>query len=233
MAYQERQHNVVQRSVPPGPREHGQAEEPLRIAMLAPPWIPIPPPGYGGIEYVVALLTDALVDHGHDVELFCAPDSSSEARVRPLLDRPHPEEIERSLIEADHVGRAFGAMDEAAGGGQPFDVVHDHCGYTPLAMADRLGTPLVHTVHGPFDRDTSPYYAFHGPKGKLVCISRSQRSMAPDEAGDPAVVYNPIDVDAWPVGYRKDDYLLWVARMTEEKGPHRAIRVAQATGRPL
>src|SRR3954468_16689305 len=111
MAYQERQHNAVQRSAPPGPREHGQAEEQLRIAMLAPPWIPIPPPGYGGIEFVVALLTDALVDRGHDVELFCAPGSRSKGRVRPLLESAHPEAIERSLFEADHVGRALDEFD--------------------------------------------------------------------------------------------------------------------------
>jgi glycosyltransferase involved in cell wall biosynthesis len=210
-----------------------RTDEPrLHIAMLAPPWIPVPPPGYGGIEFVVALLCDALVEHGHDVELFCAPGSSSRARVHPLLDSPHPEHIERALIEADHVGRGFAALD-AAEAGEPFDVVHDHCGYTPLAMADRLTTPLVHTVHGPFDDDTTPYYATHGRKGRVVCISHAQARMAPPEARVDDVVYNPIDVDAWPVGYRKDDYLLWVARMTEEKGPHRAIRVAKAVGRPL
>jgi glycosyltransferase involved in cell wall biosynthesis len=100
-------------------------------------------------------------------------------------------------------------------------------------MADRLSTPLVHTVHGPFDSDTSPYYARHGRKGHVVCISKAQAAMAPAQAGVDSVVYNPIDVDSWPVGLRKEDYLLFVARMVEEKGPHRAIRVAKETGRPL
>jgi glycosyltransferase involved in cell wall biosynthesis len=201
--------------------------------MLAPPWIPIPPPGYGGIEFVVALLCDALVEHGHDVDLFCAPGSRSRARVHPLLDRAHPEHIERSLFEADHVALAFAAIDAEAEHGRPFDVVHDHCGYTPLAMADRLSTPLVHTVHGPFDNDTTPYYARHGRKGHVVCISRSQAGTAPEEAEVRSVVYNPIDVDSWPVGYHKQDYLLFMARMVEEKGPHRAITVAKESGRPL
>jgi glycosyltransferase involved in cell wall biosynthesis len=211
------------------PRSEGRR---LRIGMLAPPWIPVPPPGYGGIEEVVALLTDALVEHDHDVELFCAPGSTSKANVHPLLDAPHPEHIERALFEADHVSRAFEAIDAAAAT-QPFDVVHDHSGFTALAMADRLGTPLLHTVHGPFDHDTSPYYAHHGRKGTIVCISRSQAGMAPDGAGEPIVVHNPIDVDSWPVGHHKQDYLLWLGRFTEEKGPHRAIRVAKAAGRPL
>ena len=132
-------------SAPSRGRVEPSAERRLHIAMLAPPWIPIPPPGYGGIEFVVALLCDALVDLNHDVELFCAPGSRSRATVHPLLDAPHPESIERALFEADHVGRAFRAIDAAAENGAPFDVVHDHCGYTPLAMADRLDTPLVHT----------------------------------------------------------------------------------------
>ncbi len=234
----ERGHNVMElpatrRGVPERRRVEPTKERRLRIAMLAPPWIPVPPPGYGGIEFVVALLCDALVEQDHEVELFCAPGSRSKATVHPLLNSAHPEQIERSLFEADHVARAFAAIEAAARESRPFDVVHDHCGYTPLAMADRLATPLVHTVHGPFDDNTSPYYAFHGHKGRLVCISRSQASMAPAEAGVDDVVYNPIDVDSWPVGYRKEDYLLWVARMVEEKGPHRAIEVAKAVGRPL
>ena len=231
-------HNVVPLptdgpGVPPRERARRTKERRLRVAMLAPPWIPVPPPGYGGIEFVVALLCDALVEQGHYVELFCTPGSSSKAKVHPLLEASHPEKIERALFEADHVACAFAAIREAARAGHPFDVLHDHCGYTALAMADLQPTPVVHTVHGPFDDDTTPFYSRHGAKGRLVCISQSQASMAPDRAGSPAVVYNPIDVDSWPVGYRKEDYLLFVARMVEEKGPHRAIRVAQAVGRPL
>jgi glycosyltransferase involved in cell wall biosynthesis len=135
----------------------------------------VPPPGYGGIEFVVALLSDALVDRGHEVELFCTPGSSSTANVHPLLEAPHPEKIERALFEADHVACAFAAIDSAARAGRPFDVLHDHCGYTTLAMADRISAPVVHTVHGPFDHDTTPYYQRHGRKGRLVCKIHSTR----------------------------------------------------------
>ena len=57
--------------------------------------------------------------------------------------------------------------------------------------------------------------------------------MAPEGAGVSAVVYNPIDVDSWAVSYSKQDYLLWVGRFVAEKGPQRAIRVAQLANRPL
>jgi glycosyltransferase involved in cell wall biosynthesis len=226
-------HNLMPQPAPSKVVEREAAEQRLRIAMLAPPWIPVPPPGYGGIEFVVALLCDALVARGHDVELFCAPGSQTASEVHPLLPEAHPESIERSLFEADHVARAFAAVDAAARAGRPFDVVHDHCGYTALAMADRLATPLVHTVHGPFDRDTTEFYAHHGAKASLVCISHAQARSAPVGAHVSAVVHNPIDVEGWPVGLRKEDYLLWVGRMVPEKGPHRAIKVAKATERPL
>ncbi|MFL5955475.1 MAG: glycosyltransferase family 4 protein [Gaiellaceae bacterium] len=226
-------HDRVQRVAQPDPGRAEPPEQQFRIAMLAPPWIPVPPPGYGGIEEVVALLTDALVERNHDVELFCAPGSSSKAKVTNLLPAAHPTEIERALIEADYVARAFEAFDDAAFAGRPFDLVHDHCGFTPLAMADRIGVPLVHTVHGPFDHDTTPYYDHHGRKGNVVCISQSQASMAPPGADVKQVVFNPMDVESWPIGYEKLDYLFWIGRFAPEKGAHRAIKVAQATGRRL
>jgi glycosyltransferase involved in cell wall biosynthesis len=206
---------------------------PLRIAMLAPPWISVPPGGYGGVEWVVSSLTETLVERGHSVTLFCAPGSVSSARVRHLLDDSHPDEIERSLYEVDHVARAFAEIDAAKLRGRGFDVVHDHCGFTALAMADRLHTPLVHTLHGPFTESTAAFYAHHRDKATLVGISRAQLSSAPPELHGVAAIPNPIDLRAWSLETRKDDYLLWVGRMTPEKGPHRAIAAARAANVPL
>jgi glycosyltransferase involved in cell wall biosynthesis len=205
---------------------------PLRIAMLAPPWISVPAPGYGGVESVVSALTDALVARGHEVTLFCAPGSRSTARVVTLLDEARPDEIERSLYEADHVARAFAIIDLAPPAGR-FDVVHDHCGFTAVAMADRIDTPLVHTLHGSFTASTAAFYAHHGHKAALVGISAAQLACAPAGLRTAAVVPNPIDVQAWPLREQKGDYLLWVGRMTEVKGPHRAIAAARMAGVPL
>jgi glycosyltransferase involved in cell wall biosynthesis len=216
------------------PREHAikPLRAPLRIAMLAPPWISVPAPGYGGVESVVSALTDALVRHGHDVTLFCAPGSTSAARVVTLLDESRPDEIERALYESDHVARAFSLIDGAAPDAR-FDVIHDHCGFTALAMADRIGTPVVHTLHGPFTPSTAAFYAHHGHKAELVGISHAQLASAPAALRAFGAIPNPIDVSAWPLVERKDDYMLWVGRMTAEKGPHRAIAAARIAGAPL
>lgn len=210
----------------------GAPGAPLRVAVLAPPWISVPAPGYGGVESVVSSLTEGLVRLGHEVTLFCAPGSTSRARVMTLLEKAHPHEIERSLYEVDHVGRAFDAIDSSTGRDR-FDVVHDHCGFTGLAMANRIDTPLVHTLHGPFTPETAAFYARHGHKGTLVGISRAQLSSAPPGLGPIASIPNPIDLRAWPLEERKGDYLLWVGRMTPEKGAHRAIAAARAVDVPL
>jgi glycosyltransferase involved in cell wall biosynthesis len=204
----------------------------LNVAMLAPPWISVPPPGYGGVESVVSVLTDALVRRGHAVTLFCAPGSVSSARVVTLLEQSHPGEIERSLYEVDHVACAFQEIDLAAYD-RRFDVVHDHCGFTALAMADRLITPLVHTLHGQFTAGTAAFYARHGHKAALVGISRAQLALGPAGLDPVGAIPNPIDVRAWPLREHKEDYLLWVGRMSPEKGPHRAISAARAAGVPL
>ena len=205
----------------------------LRIAMLAPPWIPVPPLGYGGVEAVVSLLTEELVARGHDVTLFAAPGSHSSARVHTLLDSAHPQTIGSALHESDHVALALEAIDEATAGGAPFDVIHDHSGFVALAMASRVDVPMVHTMHGLLVDGSTGFYRRHGHKARLVAISGSQRATAPANVHVAAVVPNPIAVEHWPFEAHKDDYLLWIGRMDPTKGPHRAIEAARLAGRPL
>jgi glycosyltransferase involved in cell wall biosynthesis len=205
----------------------------FRVAMIAAPWIPVPPPAYGGIEAVVSLLADELTLRGHDVMLLAAPGSRSAACVRAPLESEHPDRIGWALYEADHVGSAYDAVDDAVIAGQPFDVVHDHSGFTAVAMAPRSPVPVVHTLHAPFDDDTSPFYARHGHKVRLVAISRFQQEHAPAGVRVTEMVPNPIRVADWPFRAGKDEYLLWVGRFDPVKGAHRAITVARRAGLPL
>src|SRR5215212_7391126 len=103
------------RPVPTAPRR-------LRVAMLAPPWIPVPAPAYGGIEEVVRLLCEGLVARGHALTLYAPPGSDVAGEVHAVLEEPRPDDIEKARFEADHVSRAFAEI-EADGG---YDVVHDH-----------------------------------------------------------------------------------------------------------
>jgi glycosyltransferase involved in cell wall biosynthesis len=198
--------------------------------MLAPPWIPVPPPAYGGIEEVVRLLCEGLAEHGHEVTLFAAPGSESRVDVTAVLEEAHPDKIQMAQIEVDHVARAFAAIDSAGADGWPYDVIHDHTGHSALAMADRVTAPLVHTLHGPFDEAACRFYAQHGRKGCIVAISQAQLADAPPEMGGGRVVPNPIELDEWPFRPDKDDYVLWIGRMSPDKGPNRAIAAAREAG---
>jgi glycosyltransferase involved in cell wall biosynthesis len=197
--------------------------------MLAPPWIPVPAPAYGGIEEVVRLLCEGLVARGHQVTLFAAPRSESSADVHAVLEAAYPDDMEKARIEADHVARAFAAIEDDGG----YDVIHDHTGHVALAMADRIPVPLVHTLHGPFDEQACSFYRAHGAKGQLVAISAFQRDQAPPEAGEPVVVPNPLRIEEWPFSADKDDFVLWMGRMSPDKGPDRAIEAAGRAGVPI
>ena len=212
---------------------HAASARRLRIVMLAPPWISVPPRGYGGIETVVELLCQGLVARGHDVTLFAAPGSRSTAHVQALLEEPHPDAIGSALHESDHVACAWDQVDQAAARGHPFDLLHDHSGFTALAMADRVGVPVVQTIHGVFDRDTKRFYQRHGRKARLVAISRSQAASAPVGVKISAVVPNPIAVERWPLITQKRDYVLWIGRMDPVKGAHRAIEAARLADKVL
>lgn len=205
----------------------------LNIAMLAPPWIPVPPPAYGGIEQVIELLAAELARRGHQVTLFAPPGSRSLAAVEEILERSHPDEIQMAIFEADHVARSFDRIDAAGAAGEPFDVVHDHSGFVALAFANRLRTPLVHTLHGPFTDETRLFYAHHGDKGHVIALSDYQRRQAPPAVRVAAVVPNPIVVDAFPFRPDNDGYLLWIGRVNDDKGPQRAIAAARAADMPL
>ncbi len=216
----------------------------LRIAMLAGPWAEVPPrKGYGGTELVVAMLTDELVRRGHNVELFCPPGSTSLAMVRPVLDKAHAGTPLRPPYEAHHVSRAFTAIETAA---EPFDLVHDHSGFMAVGMADRLSVPMVHTMHGQLNPPVGRFYADYHHEVKLAAISQGQLNCAggtcrffnAEVDGSPAsveatVINHAIDVSAWPLRRERGDYLLWMGRVQELKGPHRAIEIAQHSGMRL
>jgi glycosyltransferase involved in cell wall biosynthesis len=201
--------------------------------MLAPPWIPIPPPEYGGVEQVIALLATELGRRGHDVTLFAAPGTRSSVDVRPVLEQPHPDQIQTAIYEADHVASIFDEIDQAAEDGRPYDLVHDHSGFVAFAFAHRLRTPLIQTLHGPFTDDTYAFYTRHGHKAPAIAISRYQARRAPPQLRIIDVVYNPVAVEDFPFVQEKSAYLLWVGRMNDDKGPHRAIHAAREADVPI
>ena len=203
----------------------------MKVAMLAPPWIEIPPPGYGGIEQVVALLAAELTERGNEVTLFAAPGTRSQAEVLSPLEDPHPDEIEMAVFEADHVASAF-ARD-----GRDRPAVRRRCTTTAASPRSRSRTGSTRRCctrcTGRSPSHTSAFYARHAHKAAAVALSRYQAEQAPEALEVVAVIGNPIVVGDFPFRADKDDYLLWIGRFDDYKGPHRAIAVAREADVPL
>lgn len=202
----------------------------MRIAQVAPVWFPVPPIGYGGIELVVSLLTDGLVDAGHDVTLFASGGSRTKATlVSPLAEPPDPRQLGNPWYDAYHALAAYLHEDE-------FDVIHDHAGVVgPVLGALLRGhPPVIHTLHGPWTDETRLLYELVGQHVHLAAISEAQRT---DGAGirHLGTVYNGIDLDAYQ--YRatadKDEFLVYIGRANHDKGPVEAIEIARRAGLEL
>ena len=204
------------------------SHSPLKVAILSPCWFPVPPSGYGGIEWIVALLADGLVAAGHEPTLFASGDSRTRARLRYVWKRAPSERIGQSYWELRHALAAFSRADE-------FDVIHDHTGMLGLTLGGLVDTPVVHTVHGPLDGEPGEMYeqiCAVVPDAKLISISLNQRRPKPDLpwlANCP----NAINFSIYPVHPHPGDYLLFIGRMSYEKGCHRAVAVAVETELPL
>ncbi len=202
----------------------------MRIAQLAPPWIAVPPAGYGGTEWVVEQLCDGLPARGHEVVLYASGDSRTAAELRALFPRQLPELMQATSIDVCHV--TFALDDIVADGG--FDLVHDHSGFLVPAFRRYLDLPpVLHTIHCSFNAETSPFYARFARDVAYNAISEYQRSQGPPGMDWAGVVHNAIAVDEWPFVAEKDDYLLAFGRVCEAKGFHLAIEAARRTGRRL
>lgn len=201
----------------------------MRIAQVAPCWITVPPRGYGGIELVVSLLADELVERGHDVTLFASGGSQTKGTLVSYYETPPGTTrlVEDPMAELPHVLAAYMRAQE-------FDVVHDHSSPIGCSLGAQLSSPpVVHTIHGPlFDPRAREIYGQIHERIGLVSISDYQREGLPN-IKYAATVYNGIDLRAYPLRKQKQDYLLFLGRMSEQKGVHTAVEVAKRLGRKL
>jgi glycosyltransferase involved in cell wall biosynthesis len=200
----------------------------MRIAILSPVWFAVPPSGYGGIEWIVSLLADGLAEAGHEVTLFASGDSHTKAHLSYVFEHAPSEQIGKSLPDLRH---ALACFDQAG----EFDVVNDHSGPLAIALGGLVETPVLHTVHGPLDGDPGLVYEGLGqlaPAVGLISISLNQRKPMPELnwAGN---CPNALDLQLYPCKPHIGDYLLFLGRMSPDKGAHRAIWVAKETGLPL
>ena len=199
---------------------------PLRVIVVAPPYFSVPPDGYGGIEAVLALLVDGLVDRGHDVTLIGAGQPQTRGRFVATFEDLQAERLGQMQPELAHAARVEQALSE-----RPHDIVHDHSAAGPLGAAQR-DAPTVVTAHGPVVGEWGEYLAHLSGRTAMVAISEAQRRRAP-EVRWAGLVHNAVDVAAIPFQAEKSDHVVWLGRFSPDKAPDRAIEVARAAGRRI
>ena len=201
----------------------------MRIAHIAPVATTIPPPKSGSVETMTSLLTEGLVDRGHDVTLFATGDSKTRARLVALY--PHgywhdehmwPWELYEMLNLAAAVERA-----------REFDIIHYEAAYYPISLAfARLSpTPIVQTLHhSPSAAEVQLW--LHYPEAPFVAISKEQARLL-DGLNVVDTVLHGIDTDGFTFREKPDDYLLFLGRFTQGKGVLQAIEIAKRVGMTL
>ena len=200
----------------------------MQIAQIAPLMEAVPPKLYGGSERIVAYLTDELVTMGHEVTLFASGDSVTTATLEPGCARA----LRLDPTVRDSVAPLLAMLEGVAQRARDFDVVHLHCDYLGYPVLRRTGVPFLATLHGRLDLPElrSLYRVFSDVP--VVSISNSQRGPLP-EAGFVATVYHGLPEQLLLPGNGSGGYLAFLGRISPEKAPDRAIRIAAQAGMQL
>ena len=201
----------------------------MRIGLVPPLWTRIPPRTYGGIELVVHLLAEELVRRGHEVTLFGTGDSETSARLEVV--------VEESLLGAMEAGGATvyeayanGAVAKVLGRAGDFDVLHFHLGMAWAPFASLVRTPCLFTVHT-FASYDDRWLARNFPGVALSGISRYQADQVTEGLGrELPVVYNGVEFGRFEPRYERGEYLAFLGRMSFDKNPLDAIRIAKRAG---
>ncbi len=198
----------------------------MRIALIAPPWVAVPPPAYGGTETVLDELARGLTRAGHEVLLHTTGDSTCPV-ARTWVVETAPGTAQRDpVIEVQHVLRGYQAAHDWGA-----EIVHDHTVCGPL-IGLQAGIPIVTTNHGPFEGALLDIYREMAPRVPVIAISEHQARTAGD-IPVAQVIHHGIDVEQRPFGDGQGGYALFLGRMCPDKGVDVAIRVARAAGTPL
>jgi glycosyltransferase involved in cell wall biosynthesis len=199
----------------------------MRIAQVSPLIEAVPPKLYGGTERVVAYLTDALVELGHDVTLFASGDSQTKAKLAPIW----PRALRLDPTVRDVFAPLFMQLETVARRAHEFDMIHCHLDYFAFPTLRLLGVPSITTLHGRLDLpELRPLYRlFHDIP--VVSISDSQRQPLP-EANYAATIHHGLPQKSLAQG-PGGRYLAFLGRISPEKAPDAAIRIATRAGMPL
>jgi glycosyltransferase involved in cell wall biosynthesis len=198
----------------------------MRVALIAPPFISVPPAGYGGTELFVANLAEALAGLDVDVTVYANGESHVKAKLRsryPTQDWPLSSETSGLIKEVDHTAWAIDDAEASC------DIIH-----VSSAVAVRFSRvssrPFVDTLHHPADAGLTDVYERYRAV-TYIAISHHQASLHPSLS--PSVIHHGLDLQNYRFQEKKQPYAAFLGRICPIKGPHNAIAIAKRAGIPL
>lgn len=200
----------------------------LRVLLVAPPMLPVPPPEYAGTERVVAAIGDELHRRGHQVALVAAGDSDVPYELIPTVEQS----LWRTGYRGDVASYMQHTIEVAWRASSRFDLVHAHVENHGIVFAEHAETPVISTMHGRLDVAGMPELLTAHPDVPLVAISESQRRWYPD-LNWVATIHHGLPLESMPFIETPGDYLAFVGRITPEKGIRESIELSRVSGLPL
>lgn len=198
----------------------------MRIAHIAPVATTIPPPKSGSVETMTSLLTEGLVARGEDVTLFATADSKTTAKLHAIYPHGYWHDEHMWPWELYEMLNLAAAIERAS----EFDIIHYEAAYYPmsLAFARLCATPIVQTLHhSPSAAEVQLWCRY--PEAPFVAISKEQERLL-HGLNVVGTVLHGIDTDNFAFQATPEDYLLFLGRFTDGKGPLQAIEIAKRLG---
>jgi len=195
----------------------------MRIAQIAPVATTIPPPKSGSVELMTSLLTEGLLERGHEVTLFATGDSVTKAKLHATFPHGYWHDEEMYPWEFYEMVNLSAACERAS----EFDIIHYQAAYYPMSLAFTrlISTPFVQTVHHyPFQSETRLWKRY--PEANFVAISRCQAA-ALEGLNCIGTIYNGIETETFTFNPQPENYLLFLGRFTAGKGVLEAIEIAR------
>ncbi len=198
----------------------------MRIAQVAPLWIPVPPYTYGGTELIVSWLCDELVRRGHEVTLFATEDSKTSAHLIPVW----PRSLWRAKLKTPHAVYSL-LYEKLISLQDNFDIIHDHCEFYTTPYTRFLKPKIVTTLHHPLTEETTILYKKF-PNINFVSISKNQRRSGPG-INIVKTIYHGLPIERYQFNPTPQNYILWLSKIAPEKGIAEAIDIAKLSGENL
>jgi glycosyltransferase involved in cell wall biosynthesis len=121
----------------------------MKIAQVAPLYEAVPPRLYGGTERIVAHLSNALVELGHEVTLF----ASAEATLVPVRDQAI--RLDPCPLKSD-LAAHLSMLHELHLRRNEFDLLHFHVDLIHFPFFEEFAARTVTTLHGRLDLKDLP-----------------------------------------------------------------------------